>query len=383
MKEMIFTVMPMFVCLFWFVMLALDLIEHRFHFPRPRLQLLLFMGAATLLYWGHCAFFNRNIELLPLSDTIYSGVNLAVYPLYYLYISALSTRRTERRLGWLILLPALLGFVSVGTLYLLMSPDESLQFIITYLYNGERLGLTGIPVVQAFTHDICKVLFALQIIPILVVGRHRMREYDQLLNSIYADTEGKSLQSIHYMLIAFVVTSVLSFVANLIGRDYFVNSLWLLGLPSTLFSTLLFAIGYIGYRQHFSIIDIETDEQQADEEMPEQKTIQELRIRIERLMKDEKLYLQPNLKIVDLVKRLGSNRNYIYQAINRDMGMSFNEYVNRMRIDYAEQLIVQYPEKTLNEIADMSGFTSSTSFYRNFKLYRGVGPKEFMTNAGK
>jgi len=381
MKEMIFTVMPMFVCLFWFVMLALDLKEHRNQ--RPRMQLLLFMGAATLLYWGHCVFFNHATDLLPLSDTLYTGANLAVYPLYYLYITSLTTRSSEHRLGWLILLPALLGAICVGGLYILMSPDESLQFIITYLYKGERLGLTGLPVAQAFTHDICKVLFALQIIPILVAGRHRMRQYDQLLNSIYSDTEGKSLQSLHYMLIAFVATSVLSFVANIIGRHYFVNSLWLLGLPSTLFSTMLFTIGYIGYRQHFSITDIENDEQQADEEIPEQKAIQELRARIEKLMKDEKLYLQPNLKIVDLVKRLGSNRNYIYQAINRDMGMPFNEYVNRMRIDHAERLIVQHPEKTLNEISDLSGFTSSTSFYRNFKLFRGVSPKEFAMKVKK
>ena len=381
MKEMIFTVMPMFVCLFWFVMLALDLIEHRYQ--HPRMQLLLFMGAATLLYWGHCVFFNRATDLMPISDTLYSGANLAVYPLYYLYISSLTTRRNERRLGWLILIPALLGFITVGGIYLLMSPDESVQFITTYLYNGERMGLTGLPAAQSFTHDICKVLFALQIIPILAVGRQRMRQYEQLLNSLYSDTEGKSLQSLHYMLIAFVVTSVLSFIANIIGRHYFVNSLWLLGVPSTLFSILLFAIGYIGYRQHFSIADIENDEQHADEEMPEQKTIQELRIRVEKIMKEEKLYLQPNLKIVDLVKRLGSNRNYLYQAINRDMGMSFNEYVNRLRIDYAEQLMAQHPEKTLNEICDLSGFTSSTSFYRNFKQFRGVSPKENAMKAKK
>ena len=55
------------------------------------------------------------------------------------------------------------------------------------------------------------------------------------------------------------------------------------------------------------------------------------------------------------------------------MGISFSEYINRMRIEYASMLIAQHPEKSLSEIAEQSGFTSSTSFYRNFKLYKDMG----------
>ena len=59
------------------------------------------------------------------------------------------------------------------------------------------------------------------------------------------------------------------------------------------------------------------------------------------------------------------------------MGLSFNEYVNRMRIDYAALLLSQQPDRPLGEVAEQSGFTSSTSFYRNFRLYKGIGPKEY------
>ena len=62
------------------------------------------------------------------------------------------------------------------------------------------------------------------------------------------------------------------------------------------------------------------------------------------------------------------------------MGLSFNEYVNRMRIEYAAMLIAQNPGKPLSEIAEQSGFSSSTSFYRNFKLYKGMGPKEYQNH---
>ncbi len=46
-------------------------------------------------------------------------------------------------------------------------------------------------------------------------------------------------------------------------------------------------------------------------------------------------------------------------------------------IDYAASLIAQHPGMHLTEVSEQSGFTNNTSFYRNFKLYKGVGLKEF------
>ncbi len=46
-------------------------------------------------------------------------------------------------------------------------------------------------------------------------------------------------------------------------------------------------------------------------------------------------------------------------------------------IDYAALLIAQHLGMHLTEVSEQSGFTNNTSFYRNIKLYKGVGPKEF------
>jgi len=375
MKAMIFTVMPMFVCLFWTTMLAFELLTDRK--DRSRLHLLLFFLAATVLYFGHCVFFNHNTGIIPFTDTLYLIANLAVYPLYYFYICSLTTRSGHDLMKWVMLAPSfILGVVS-GILYLSMSQEETQQFISLYLYEGEHAGLTGSAALQAVVHDVSKGFFALLIIPTFVYGRHHLLQYERLLRSIYADIEGKSLSNVHSMLIAFILTSIASFVANIIGRHHFDEMHWLMAIPSTLFSMFLFAIGYIGYHQHFSMQDVEADEQQADAAVSDQPAISELRKRIELLMEQEQLYRQPNFKIVDLVQRLNTNRNYIYLAINREMGIPFNEYVNRMRIDYAILLMSQHPGRPLSEIAEQSGFTSNTSFYRNFKQFRGIGPKEY------
>ena len=379
--------MPMFVCLFWSVMLTIDL---SIHFRRvdtrqpdtkylPKLCLLLFMLTAVVLYFGHCVFFAHDIAFIPLSDTLYSMANLAVFPLYYFYICSLTVRHRDWKLLSLLLLPALIGGCCVGSFYMMMSQQETATFIDHYLYHGQRIGSTGLVACQTFVHDLCKMAFAFLVVPVFFYGRRNIQRYDNLVNCTYADTEEKSLASLHYMFIVFVAVSALSFAVNIVGRHQFDETPWMLALSSTVFSALLFTIGYVGYHQQFCIHDIEQDEKQADAVASVLPNIGDLRIRIEQLVEKEELFRQPNFKIVDLVQQLGTNRNYIYQAVNREMGTSFNEYVNRLRVDYASRLISTYPDMSLVEVQELSGFNSSTTFYRNFKHYKGASPKEYKT----
>ena len=372
MKEMVFTLTPMFVCLFWSALLALDMFYERFR--RARVCLLVFMLAATLLYWGHCVFFNHNYNLIPFSDTVYTACNLAVYPLFYVYVIALTRSVEHVRQQWLMLVPSVGAGLMVGILYALMSDAEVGQFVSKYLYGGHRSGLSGLAAPMAYVHDVCKALFALQVIPVFVLGKRHLRNFDQQVRNAYADTDRKTLEPIHWLLTLFALCTAASFIANLMGRRFFSDLLW---LPSLVFSVFLFILGYLGYKQQFSIEDIEEDERAIDAIVPEHESNQELGIQIEQLMEDEKLYLQPNLKIIDLVQRLGTNRNYVYQAVNRGMGMSFTEYVNRKRVNYAACLIGQQQGLSMSAIAEQSGFTSLTSFYRNFRQYMGVGPKDY------
>lgn len=372
---MILTVMPMYVCFVWCAIFTCDLItkEHKRH----QLCLWVFMLVAGLLYWGHCVFFNHNMALLPFSDTIYVACNLAVYPIYYIYIGSLTMRKDSFRLNWLWLLPAFTGFMAVGTCYLLMTDAETEQFIDLYLYKGTRVKLSGMAAVQMYFHDLGKAIFGLMIIPIFIIGRQLIRQFDQLVESSYADTEDKQLRSLHYMLIAFTVTAFSSIIFNIIGRQCFADSIWLIAIPATLFSILLFTIGYIGHRQQFCIDDLEADEHLAEESVPPCSEPSELSKQIQKLMEQEQLFRQQNLKISDLVKRLGTNRNYVYMAINREMGISFAEYVNHMRIEYAVKLINKDPDCHLGNVAEEAGFSSSSSFYRNFKAMMGENPKEY------
>lgn len=363
--------LPMIVCGVLSVLIVLSLYDCR---NMAKTRLLFFMATATLLYLAHFIYFNRLMAVIPLTDAIYCFCNLAVFPLYYLYIEELTDYRPNRWRQALCLLPSLLGFLAVGLLYILMDSQEMTLFIEHYLYGNEFASLFGLTFWQAMIHVAVRIVFALQVPLVLYFGFRRITAYNAVVETNYSDIEGKRIVWVKTLLVLFAVTSLASFIFNLIGRQRFIDEAVLLAIPAVLFSMLLLLIGHVGLNQRFSVQDIDAEVFLESEPIPEDCAYSELLEKIRKLMSEEKLYLYPNLKVSDLARLLNSNRNYIYNAINVEMGISFSDYINSQRVDYASQLLKAHPELSINDVMFKSGFTSTSAFYRNFKKFKGITP---------
>jgi len=363
--------LPMIVCGVLSVLIVLSLYDCR---NMAKTRLLFFMATATLLYLAHFIYFNRLMAVIPLTDAIYCFCNLAVFPLYYLYIEELTDYRPNRWRQALCLLPSLLGGMAVGLLYILMDRQEMTLFIEHYLYGNEFASLSGLTFWQAMIHVAVRIVFALQVPLVLYFGFRRITAYNAVVETNYSDIEGKRIVWVKTLLVLFAVTSLVSFVFNLIGRQRFIDEAVPLAIPAVLFSMLLLLIGHVGLNQRFSVQDIEAEVFLESEPIPEDCAYSELLEKIRKLMSEEKLYLYPNLKVSDLARLLNSNRNYIYNAINVEMGISFSDYINSQRIDYASQLLEANPKLSINDVMFKSGFTSASAFYRNFKKFKGITP---------
>ena len=363
--------LPMIVCGVLSVLIVLSLYDC---WNMAKTRLLFFMATATLLYLAHFIYFNRLMAVIPLTDAIYCFCNLAVFPLYYLYIEELTDYRPNRWRQAICLLPSLLGGMAVGLLYILMDRQEMTLFIEHYLYGNEFASLSGLIFWQAMIHVAVRIVFALQVPLVLYFGFRRITAYNAVVETNYSDIEGKRIVWVKTLLVLFAVTSLVSFVFNLIGRQRFIDEAVPLAIPAVLFSMLLLLIGHVGLNQRFSVQDIEAEVFLESEPIPEDCAYSELLEKIRKLMSEEKLYLYPNLKVSDLARLLNSNRNYIYNAINVEMGISFSDYINSQRIDYASQLLKAHPELSINDVMFKSGFTSTSAFYRNFKKFKGITP---------
>ncbi len=99
--------------------------------------------------------------------------------------------------------------------------------------------------------------------------------------------------------------------------------------------------------------------------------------RICQLMDEERPYLNSELKIADIASSLGTNVSYVSACINRQKGCSSIQFVNGYRINYAKKLLRDSPDKKISEVWMASGFANETSFFRTFKAFTGMTPREW------
>lgn len=93
------------------------------------------------------------------------------------------------------------------------------------------------------------------------------------------------------------------------------------------------------------------------------------------LMESEE-FKNPNLSREDMALAIGTNRQYLIEAIKEKTGKTFNEYIYSYRLKYAFDLIVGDKEKKISDIFLESGFLSNATFYRAFKEKYGMTPSE-------
>lgn len=359
--------LPLITCALFSMLILLEWYNRQL---REQHTLFAFMLTATLLYVGHYIYFNRAADLLPLSDILYVSANLTVYPLYLIYIIRLTSK--WRAFYWLMLIPGFIAMLATSTGYIVMTDEEDRMFVHNYLYHNSQTGLTDMALFQAYIRQFCKLVFAIEVIATVVIGSMMIRRYDRMVDEFYADTDDKSMRNIQSILYLVLTISILSFIVNIIGRARFTDHEIILTTTSLMFSALLFAIGYEGLHRHFSIIDMRTNKEQVsndDSAALKDAVNRSMTERIIALVENDKIYLQPDLKLDDLAQMMHTNRTYIYQAVNQQMGISFNEFINRYRIAHAKRLMASDPTLSMNDVALLSGFASLSSFYRNMKKY--------------
>lgn len=77
-----------------------------------------------------------------------------------------------------------------------------------------------------------------------------------------------------------------------------------------------------------------------------------------------------------LEEELHISKYYISHVINEKMGVSFNDYVNSIRINEASRLLIE-SEKPIKEISAEVGFSTQRTFDRAFKRQKGETAREY------
>ena len=128
----------------------------------------------------------------------------------------------------------------------------------------------------------------------------------------------------------------------------------------------------------------EAEEQRQLEAQPEERLTQNqlLYRRLCELTKNPDVFTDPDTNHETLARLLGTNYQYVYAALRECADTTPADYLNRLRIQYAAQLL-EKSDDSIGLIIEQSGFTNRTTFARLFAAYYSMTPSEYRKIAHK
>lgn len=103
---------------------------------------------------------------------------------------------------------------------------------------------------------------------------------------------------------------------------------------------------------------------------------------IQTFMGVQEAFRKPGYTIREMAEDTGISLHHLSAVINRHYGYHFNEYINQQRIEYLKQQLDkrEWKHKTLEALAQESGFSNRTSFIAAFKKHCGTTPSDYVRN---
>ncbi|HLO79699.1 MAG TPA: helix-turn-helix domain-containing protein [Chitinophagaceae bacterium] len=105
--------------------------------------------------------------------------------------------------------------------------------------------------------------------------------------------------------------------------------------------------------------------------------------KIESYLAEEQAYLKSGFSISDLSFAIGHPVHQISAYLNNHVGMNFNEYTNRHRINYLLKKLKEnkdWQRFTLEALGQQAGFSNRYTFLNAFKKVTGETPSAFLKN---
>lgn len=396
--------LPSFVCLIWGGMLLFT--PHK-GVARRVLTILLLIAAA---YFFIDAFYVGQLEdaedyaILARLDMVSQFITLALVPFLVLYIIVAQGKMFSWPLAYLTLVPCLCQGVASCVVYLLMGIDNAVEYLQSFDMLGAFPPEFDTPIYHA--HNIlCHTIYNLEVaLEVLLCLAY--------LVYVYVRQQGnKEIRS--FLCLSFVLLLFCAF-RILLGRNFLVMHSGLSSVLSAILALDIFFMSHIACgirtvqadkksvmlsdnvnRVNSRFSQEETVEEDIKEEAPvviEHIPVKETSVVREPskpknllesfivYMANQQPYLDPDLTVQEVCEELHTNRTYISELMADNFKMSFRDYVGLLRISAAKKLLRDDPNRTLEDIAADSGFSSSSQFVKKFKEITGTTPRAWLSD---
>lgn len=212
-----------------------------------------------------------------------------------------------------------------------------------------------------------------------VASFYALYRYKEELKDRFSNLENIDMFWLRLLIGGFLTIWGWVFTAYLL--TYFNYSMWLgnlIGISGNLFSFI-----FVNALVFYSIAKASDGKKAATQvEHPETKTSdkQDAQVisQLNNLMREKKLFLDPELTLEQLAEGASMSPRKISGAINRQCKQNFFDYINGFRVERAAEILaVQKMHANMLEVLGDAGFNSKSTFYRAFKRVMKMSPSEY------
>lgn len=88
-------------------------------------------------------------------------------------------------------------------------------------------------------------------------------------------------------------------------------------------------------------------------------------------------YQNPNLDLETVSQLVAMNKTKLNDILKEEIGLTFNAYLNKLRLTEAARLLAENNDMNIAEVAFSVGYNNASYFNRLFKIEYGCAPKAF------
>jgi AraC-like DNA-binding protein len=335
---------------------------------RSSLSVYLFFGAVSILTGAFNS--SANVQFFPYLLRLDSPLHYLYGPFafYYTYAS-LKPGFKFRKIYLLHLIPFLVNFIEFCPLYF-----SSAELKLEYYENIREAGTYAMPVhyvlkaISAIIYLICQVYFFFRF-----RSQYNLESVSNmsLINwfRIYLFIQGVMISVLIMKIIwpVQIFTDPYHLYIMMVSVLVIATSVALMFFPSLLYGIQEKPEKHAG-KYYFSTL------------RPEEKA--DIFNKLSNYLSNhDKPFTDPEISLPGIARALNISINHLSQVINEMAGTHFNDYINAFRIEEAKQILrsEDYKRLTIDAIAMKAGFRSKTPFYRAFKEYTGMTPKQYLS----
>lgn len=206
-------------------------------------------------------------------------------------------------------------------------------------------------------------------------------EFRNKIKQFFSNTYKVELNWLRNFLIVYLALFLLKIIFTFTNQ-FFYQLTWTQNWWWYLFASLV--IVYLGMMGTFADLGKLSELKFIDSEFENQKTEDQellpLKKRVEDFMREEKIFLNPDLTLTELSKRISIPANQLSRVINAGFGKNFNDFINEYRVEAVKVALSdsEFSHFSILGIAFECGFNSKATFNRVFKKFTGHSPSEYI-----